>query len=195
MAQKDWIEVLQIIANKKQDYLPDFLASDEIFLPNASQANPFHENSANLSAADLEKDKPGNWIPIYKKQELPEQFYADNIVPIRAGQAEFFFYRGNAFFDLEKVSFKAIPTEQIEPIDTFIPATLNAKFQRNENAYLNKAVALGYINHFVDGDDLHVLKRTIQNKYNKRLLYGQFGKIKTTKPLTFKTSKGSLEEQ
>jgi len=26
MAQKDWIEVLQIIANKKQDYLPDFLA-------------------------------------------------------------------------------------------------------------------------------------------------------------------------
>ena len=48
MAQKDWIEVLQIIANKKQDYLSDFLASDEIFLPNVSQTNPFHEISKNF---------------------------------------------------------------------------------------------------------------------------------------------------
>ena len=48
MAQKDWTEVLQIIANEKQDYLLDFLASDEIFLPNVLQPNPFNETSKNF---------------------------------------------------------------------------------------------------------------------------------------------------
>ena len=191
MAQKDWLEVLQIISSKDKEYLLNFFTSDEVFLPNTSQSNPFDGSTTNFSAAALDKAKPGNWIPVYKNQDVPEFFHGKNIFPIRAGQAEFFFYRGRIFSDLSETDFKEVDTKQIRPIATFMPATLTAKFQRNENAYLNKAVALGYINHFVDGDDLHILKREIQSKSGKRLLYGQFGKIKTTKPLEFKTSKGS----
>lgn len=66
-----------------------------------------------------------------------------------------------------------------------------AKFQRNENAYLNKAIALGYINHFVDDGRFSVFQREIETKDHKRLLYGQFRKIKITNPLQFKPSKGS----
>jgi len=191
VAQRDWLEVLEIIANEDKGYLSNFLASDEVFLPNSSSPNPFESIAANFSAAALGKAKPGNWIPVYKNQDVPEVFHDKNVFPIRAGQAEFFFYRGKVFFDLSETDFKEVDTKQIKPIATFMPATLTAKFQRNENAYLNKAVALGYIDHFVDGDDLHILKREIQGKSGKRLLYGQFGKIKTTKPLEFKTSKGS----
>lgn len=191
MAQRDWLEVLQIISNEDREYLPNFLTSDEMFLPNPSRPNPFDSTDANFSAAALGKAKPGNWIPVYKNQDVPELFHTKNFFPIRAGQAEFFFYKGGIFFDLPDVDFKKIDVNQIKPIATFIPTTLTANFQRNENAYLNKAVALGYINYFVDGDDLHILKREIQSRSGKRLLYGQFGKIKTTKPLKFKTSKGS----
>ena len=114
-------------------------------------------------------------------------------MPIRAGKAEFFFYRGGIFFDLDAVDFKAVDTSNIEPIDSFVPATLTAGFQRNENAYLNKAVALGYINHFLHNDKLEVLEREVCSQSGCRMLYGQFGKIKTTKPFVFKTSKGSKQ--
>ena len=191
MAQRDWLEVLQLISNKDKEYLSNFLASDKVFLPNSSCPNPFDSNAGNFSATALGKAKPGDWIPVYKKQDVSEFFHSENFFPVRAGQAEFFFYRGRIFFDLSDIGFKEIDIRNIEPIAPFVPTTLTAKFQRNENAYLNKAVALGYINHFVDGDDLHILKREIYNKSGKRLLYGQFGKIKTTKPLEFKTSKGS----
>ncbi len=193
MAQRDWLEVLEIIANEDKEYLSNFLVSDEVFLPNTSQPNPFDGSAANFSAAALGKAKPGNWIPVYRNQDVPEFFHDKNIFPIRAGQAEFFFYRGRIFFDLSETDFKEVDTKQIKPIATFMPSTLTAKFQRNENAYLNKAVALGYINHFVDGDDLHIFQREISNRSGKRLLYGQFGKIKTTKPLEFKTSEGSKD--
>jgi len=153
MAQKDWTEVLQIISQENQDYLSDFLASDEIFLPNSSQTNLFNEANGNLSASELGKSRPGSWIPLYHPKELPLFFHDNNITPVRSGQAEFFFYRGSVFFDLQKLDYKEIDKEAYEPVASFVPLTLKVDFQRNENAYLNKAVALGIINHFVDGDD------------------------------------------
>ena len=81
--------------------------------------------------------------------------------------------------------FKKIDTQKINPIESYIPSTLKAKFQRNENAYLNKAIALGYINHFVDDGDLSVFEQEIETGNHKRLLYGQFGKIKISDPLQF----------
>lgn len=62
-----------------------------------------------------------------------------------------------------------------------MPLTLE-KFHKNENAYLNKALSIGILNHFIDS-----------NLINRRLLYGQFGKIKTDFSLEFKTSHGIKE--
>jgi hypothetical protein len=89
------------------------------------------------------------------------------MVLVRAGQAEFFFYKGNVFFDLESVNFEKIDTDKISPIESYIPATLKAKFQRKENAYLNKAIALGYINNFVDDGELQVFEHEIETKNHK----------------------------
>lgn len=191
MAQRDWKEVLRIIEGRGPGLIADFVGSDDLFLPNERLRNPFDEAAANFSAAELGKEKPGNWIPVYRQQDLPLFFREHGIFPIRAGQAEFFFYRGRIFFDLEGIDFEKVDTSEIRPIASFVPVSLRAKFQRNENAYLNKAVALGYINHFLDNENLHILERTIENSHGRRLLYGQFGKIKTTKPLEFRTSKES----
>jgi hypothetical protein len=191
MAQKDWIEVLEKIQVVEPNLIKDFLGSSEIFLPNDQHHNPFEICAENFSALHLKKEKPGSWIPIYETGHLPNYFHDHNIFPIRAGKAEFFFYKGRLFFDLTGVAFQKVDTSNIPSIDSFVPATLRANFERNENAYLNKAVALGYINHFVDRDNLHILKKEITTKRGRRLLYGQFGKIKTTKPFYFKTSLGS----
>ncbi|KYJ87552.1 DUF6997 domain-containing protein [Sulfurovum riftiae] len=191
MAQKDWEEVQKIIENKSPGFLEKFLTSDEIFLPNNSLPNSFNVDRSNFSASDLGKDKPGQWIPVYYLKDISEYFRENNIVPVRAGPAEFFFYKGVVFFDLESIVFENIDTEKIAPIESYIPVTLKAKFQRNENAYLNKAVALGYINHFVDDGELSVFEKEIETGNRKRLLYGQFGKIKLTDPLQFKTTIGS----
>ncbi len=191
MSQKDWEEVQKIIEDKSSRFLEKFLTSDERFLPNSSLPNPFNEDRSNFSASDLGKDKPGQWIPVYYTKDISEYFRENNIVPVRAGPAEFFFYKGIVFFDLESIVFENIDTEKIAPIESYIPITLKAKFQRNENAYLNKAVALGYINHFVDDGGLSVFEKEIETGNRKRLLYGQFGKIKLTTPLQFKTTKGS----
>ena len=191
MAQKDWEEVRKIIDLQSSGLLEKFLISDQIFLPNDLLPNPFNADHSNFSASDLGKAKPGQWIPVYYLKDIPEYFRENKIVPIRAGQAEFFFYKGSVFFDLESVNFKKIDTCKINPIESYIPATLKAKFQRNENAYLNKAIAFGYINHFVDDAGLSVFQREIETKEHKRLLYGQFGKIKITNPLQFKTTKGN----
>lgn len=191
MAQKDWIDVLKKIKTVKPYLIDEFIASDEIFLPNDRYHNPFEISAKNFSALNLKKEKPGSWIPVYEAGHLPNYFHENNIFPIRAGKAEFFFYKGKLFFDLSKVCFEKVDTSVISPIASFVPATLQAKFERNENVYLNKAVALGYINHFVDRNNLHILKKEIKTKNGRRLLYGQFGKIKTTKPFNFKTSLGS----
>lgn len=190
MAQRDWNEVLEIFSNKDPHYLENFLKSDSLFAPNESHVNPFNAHKKNFRAQDLEKSNPGSWIPIYKNQDVPKFFHDNNIMPIRSGSAEFFFYKGEMFFNVSDQNFEAIDTSKIDPIESFMPSTLTAKFQRNENAFLNKAVALGYINHFLEDGNLHVLTRTISNKSGKRFLYGQFGKIKTTKELPFETSQG-----
>jgi len=190
MAQKDWEEVLELIENKSPKLFEKFLTQDQIFLPNNMLFNPFDTNHSNFRASDLGKDKPGQWIPIYYFKEIPKYFQENGIVPIRAGQAEFFFYKGKVFFNLESVDFKKIDICKIKPIESYIPATLKAKFQRNENAYLNKAIALGFVNHFVSDKELAVFEHEVATKGHKRLLYGQFGKIKLTNMLQFKTSKG-----
>ena len=191
MSQKDWKEVQKIIEKKSSGFLENFLISDDIFLPNISLPNPFNTKHSNFSASDFEKSKPGQWIPVYYEKDIPDFFRDHNIVPVRAGSAEFFFYKGTVFFDLNSILFKTIDSTKTQPIESYIPSTLKAKFQRNENAYLNKAVALGYINHFVDERELSILKKEIQTGKRKRLLYGQFGKIKISTPLQFKTTHGS----
>ncbi len=191
MAQKDWQEVLHIIKDKKFELFEAFLVSEQNFLPNKTLFNPFNEKHSNFSASDLGKGKPGQWIPVYYLKDIPEFLRKNSIVPVRAGPAEFFFYKGEVFFDLTKIRFEKVVTSNIIPIENYIPATLRANFQRNENAYLNKAVALGYINHFVDDTRLAVFEHEIKTKKYKRLLYGQFGKIKITKPLQFQTAKGN----
>ena len=191
MAKKDWEEIERKLEKASPKLLANFIGSGEPFFPSETFKNPFLGTTENFSATQFNKPKPGNWIPLYKSSELSENFTNNKVYPVRAGQAEFFFYRGAIFFDLQDVNYTAVSPNTYHAIETFVPHTLSVKFERNENAYLNKAVALGIINHFVDGDHYSVLEKTIQNKTNTRLLYGQFGKIKLTTPLTFKTSKGN----
>ena len=191
MSKKDWEQVQNIIDDQSAGLLEKFLTSDQVFLPNTDLPNPFNTGSSNFSSSELGKDKPGQWIPVYYTKDIPEYFQKNNVVPVRAGPAEFFFYKGLVFFDLESIVFSKVDTDGIEPIESYIPETLKANFQRNENAYVNKAIALGYVNHFVDDSELAVFEREIESKTRKRLLYGQFGKIKISNPLTFKTTKGN----
>ena len=191
MAKKDWEEIQHKLEAAAPELLEKFIDSDASFFPSEAFKNPFQDTAENFSATQFNKPKPGSWIPLYKTTHLSNYFTNNKLYPVRAGQAEFFFYKGDIFFDLQNINYTAISSDDYHPIDSFVPKTLKVKFERNENAYLNKAVALGIINHFVDGDHYSVLKKTIHNKTNTRLLYGQFGKIKLTTPLTFKTSKGN----
>ena len=186
MSQKDWQEVLEIINKKAPNYFNEFIKSNEIYLPNQNSKNPFDKDRFSITAKSLNKKKPGSWIPLYNLKELSNYFIDNNIFPIRSGSAQFFFYKGNIFFDLTSINFKNININNISSLENFIPITLTSDFLRNENAYLNKAIAKGVINHFVDTNDLKTYKHKLENK---RLLYGQFGKLKTTKELIFKTSK------
>ena len=104
MAQKDWEEVRDIIEDQSSGYLEKFLMSDQSFLPNDLLPNPFNASRSNFSASDLGKGKPGQWIPVYYLKDIPEYFRENMVVPVRAGQAEFFFYKGNVFFDLESAT-------------------------------------------------------------------------------------------
>ena len=168
MAKKDdWKEVLYLLETKEPKFLDRFIKSNDVFYP---------KNSV-ISAKDLSKKNPGKWVPIYKKEDVPEILHKNRIYPIRAGQGSFFFYKGDIFLDLNNIKLEKREIYNIKPIEKFLPLTLEVEFQRNENAYLNKAYALGIINDFT--------------KEARKLLYGQFGKIKTSKDLEFKTSKGS----
>jgi len=111
-------------------------------------------------------------------------------MPIRCGSGEFFFYRGKIIFDLTVLKYDIVLIDKIENAETFIPLTLQ-KFHRNENAYLNKALSIGILNHFLDSKSLEVFEEVIVRDNYRRLLYGQFGKIKTNFELEFKTTKGS----
>ena len=98
MSQKDWKEVQNIIDNLSPALFKNFLESEEIFLPNHSMPNPFNQYKSNFSASDLGKGKPGQWIPVYYIKDIPEFFRENSMVLVRAGPAEFFFYRGRFFF-------------------------------------------------------------------------------------------------
>ena len=191
MAQKDWEEIYRQVNDKLGEPLEKQLEK-AIFFPSDDFKNPFDPTTANLSATQLKKEKPAQWIPVYKREDLPKSFLDHHIMPIRAGSAEFFLYHGDIFYDPNSHPLTHIDAKEIHPIENFIPATLHADFQRNENAYLNKAIALGYINHFLESsEEIKVFEHEIETKRRKRLLYGQFGKIKMSKDLEFITSRGS----
>jgi len=191
MAQKDWIEIIDKFNQKDKGFIANFLNSKDSFCPGENYINIFDENRPfnNFNSKNLNKPKPANWIPIYKKEDLSNFLIENNLMPIRSGQGEFFFYKGTVFFDLTKLDFKNINKNEVRQIDSFFPLSLKVDFQKNENAFLNKAMAKGILNHFVNKKDLKVLEKKIYNKNTSRLLYGQFGKIKTTFDLIFKTTK------
>ena len=187
MPKKDWIEIIDKFDNK---FIQDFLNSQNIFIPSENFNNPFDSPYKNFNSKNLQKSNPSNWIPIYKKEDLSDYLIANNLMPIRSGSGEFFFYRGNIIFELENIEFNNIPIEKVKKIDNFIPLSLKVDFQRNENAYLNKAMAFGIINDFVKSNELKILEQELKTKDSSRLLYGQFGKIKTSFDFSFKTLKG-----
>ena len=191
MAQKDWVEILKKFNIEDENFITNFLNSKDSFCPSENHLNIFDEENpySNFNSKNLNKSRPSNWIPLYKKEELPSFLIENNLMPIRSGMGEFFFYKGNIFLDLTQIEFKNIELNQVKSVEEFMPLSLKVDFQRNENAFLNKALAFGIINHFVNRDDLKVLNREIHNKNGTRLLYGQFGKIKTSFELIFKTTK------
>lgn len=187
MPKKDWIE---IVDKFDDEFIQKFLNSQSIFIPSENFKNPFDSSFKNFNSENLEKSNPANWIPIYKKEDLSDFLIANNLMPIRSGSGEFFFYRGNIIFELENIDFENIPMNTVKQIDNFIPLSLKVDFQRNENAYLNKAMAFGIINDFTKKENLKILEKELNHKNSSRLLYGQFGKIKTSFDFSFKTSKG-----
>lgn len=191
MAQKDWIEIVDKFNQKDSKYLEKFLKSNDIFLPCCNFINIFDKDSEykDFDSKNLNKAKPANWIPLYKKDDLSSYLVSNKISPIRSGKGAFFFFKGNIFFDTN-IKFENIETSLIKHIDDFIPLSLEVDFQKNENAYLNKAIAKGIIGHFINENKFKVLQREVINKTNSRLLYGQFGKVKTTFDMVFKTKKG-----
>lgn len=191
MAQKDWVEIIKKFNNQEKNFIANFLASKDSFCPNENNINIFDNNNlySDFSSSSLQKSKPSNWIPIYKKEDLSSFMIDNNITPIRSGSGQFFFYKGNVFYDVTKIKFNNIDIDKIKPIDNFIPLSLEVDFQKNENAFLNKAMAIGIINNFLNRIDLKVLNKTIYTQNSSRLLHGQFGKIKTTFDLMFKTTK------
>ncbi len=191
MPQKDWIEIINKFEKKDKDFIRSFLNSKDSFCPSENFLNIFesHKLYNNFDSKNLNKLKPANWIPIYKKEDLSNFMLENNLMPIRSGSGQFFFYKGNIFFDLREIKFIDINLNHIKPIGKFIPLSLKVDFQRNENAFLNKAMAIGVINHFLERDDLKVLNKEIHSHNNSRLLYGQFGKVKTTFDMIFKTTK------
>jgi len=189
MARNDWIEVIKIFMMKDSHYINNFINSNDMFCPNNNHLNIFDKNHNAFSSKLLNKAKPGNWIPIYKKEDLSDYLIENNLMPIRCGQGEFFFFKGEVFYNLTNIKFVNISIKKLKQIDSFIPLTLK-DFHKNENAYLNKALAIGVINNFIDNDNLSVFKQQLKYKTNRRLLYGQFGKIKTNFELEFKTTHG-----
>lgn len=176
MAKKDWDEIISIFETKQKGYIEQFLKSKNIFCPNDQQQNIF-SNSNDFSSNDLNKKSPANWIPNYSRSNLANFLLDNNLMPIRSGRGSFFFYKGNIFLDLTQYTSTTINIDEIQAPYPFLPLSLNVDFQKNENAYINKALSLGIVNHFIKSDEI--------------LLHGQSGVIKLSDQLEFKTSKGS----
>jgi len=190
MPKKDWKTIITTINTKSPTYLKNFLASNEVFCPSKGFENIFEPSHNAFSSKQLNKPNPANWIPIYKEDDLSDYLIENRLMPVRCGQGEFFFYRGEIVFDLRALKYNEVLVESIESVEGFMPLTLQ-EFHRNENAYLNRALALGVLNHFLDSKSLEVFEERVERQNYRRLLYGQFGKIKTNFELEFKTTKGS----
>lgn len=191
MSKKDWNEIIETINLKDNNYLSNFLNSKEVFLPNKTQKNIFKNNILeDFSKEDFDKEKPQNWIPIYKESDVNDFMIKNKIWPVRSGQGKFFFYNKEIIYTINENDFEFVDLSKIKKIDSFIPETLRNNILRNENLFLNRAVAYGIINHFVEEEKIKVFKKEIINKSYKRLFYGQFGKLKTNKTIDFKTSNG-----
>ena len=190
MPKQDWTQIITIFETKQKTYLKNFLNSNEVFCPNERQKNIFDNTHNAFSAKHLEKPNPANWIPIYKRDDLSEYLLNNALMPVRCGQGEFFFYRGEIVFDLTALEYDKVSVGKIESVEEFMPLTLK-EFHRNENAYLNRALAMGILNHFLDSKSLELFEEVVVRDNYRRLLYGQFGKIKTNFEMEFKTTKGS----
>ena len=71
MAKKDWIEIIEKFNKKDKNFIINFLNSDASFCPSEDFLNIFDNNSNNnFNSNNLNKSKPANWIPIYKKEDL-----------------------------------------------------------------------------------------------------------------------------
>jgi len=174
MAQKDWDEIITLFEKKQKGYIETFLNSEHIFLPNEELENIFSDSN-DFSSVDLNKKSPANWIPNYSKSTLSKYLVENRLMPIRSGRGSFFFYKGNIFLNLNDYSSINVKIDEIISVYPFSPLTLNVNFQKNENAYINKALSLGIINHFIESNEI--------------LLHGQSGVIKLAEQLDFKTSK------
>ena len=76
--------------------------------PSSKQKNIFDATHNTFSAKHLDKSSPANSIPIYKRDDLSEYLLENQLMPIRCGQGEFFFYRGEIVFDLREVEHEAV---------------------------------------------------------------------------------------
>ncbi len=175
MPKKDWEEIIEKIGKEN---LIKFKNSDSIFFPNKNQKNIFNPDSNDFSSKDLEKEKPANWIPLYKKDDICDFLRDNKIMPIRSGKGSFFFYKGDIFFNLDDIKSTNKDLSKIKTNKT-IPLTLSVPFHKNENAYLNKSLALGILNDFLG--------------YKDHLAYGQSGKIHINENIKFYTSKSNRD--
>lgn len=175
MAQKDWDEIITLFEQKKKGYIKKFLKSENIFCPNDEQHNIFSDSN-DFSSKDLNKNSPANWIPNYSRSTLSNYLLENHLMPIRSGKGSFFFYKGNIFLNIDNYASTDVKIDTVKSIYPFLPLSLSVDFQKNENAYINKALSLGIINHFIESNEI--------------LLHGQSGVIKLSEQLEFKTSKG-----
>lgn len=100
MPKQDWNQIIKTFNAKEEKYLKNFLNADEVFCPSDKHENIFDKTHNAFSAKLLEKPNPANWIPIYKRDDLSEYLLENRLMPVRCGQGEFFFYRGEIIFDL-----------------------------------------------------------------------------------------------
>jgi len=62
----------------------------------------------------LNKPNPANWIPIYKQDDLSDYLIENRLMPVRCGQGEFFFYKGEIVFDLRVLEHDEVLVENIK---------------------------------------------------------------------------------
>jgi hypothetical protein len=92
MAKKDWQEIIEKFNNQDTSFLQNFLNAKDSFCPSENFINIFDskEPYSNFSSQNIDKPKLASWIPIYKKEDLSDFMIQNNLMPIRAGQGEFF---------------------------------------------------------------------------------------------------------